>query len=814
MVVYLAVTDTTRPISHPLAVPSQATPQTGMAPVLSRAGVPRSLTIRLPPAMQVDQAYALWVRTPDNEWSDPVFINDARPLWFSPSFVHASAVQDAAGRELKVIGRNLQPAPGAVTMVQLVGPEVVTGTAVVDTPGATSLARYAARLKLPRHLTPGRYRVRLSRDGVGWIDVAGQQLEVGDDPFAPQQFAVSDPKFGHCLADDGADDTPCIVNAIAAAQRAGGGVVTFGPGTWDLLSGIAQDGFSPSEGILVRNGVALRGSGSGATRIVRHASWNARAPTPAFTLLGHNEVSGFRFQDSRLYAATDEGGAFLQLGQHWSHGSATVDEVLIARNIFDRTFVAIGDGGLPIHRLVVIGNEFGAYFEALRLTGDRNNVMIPFLIDDSIVVDNVFKPGSRLDAVRQTGTIASELGASSRVDFSGNVADGASRDYLYDEEDPRGWEAGFFWNLNGRSEQILVSRNRASCTGDRTNNGEAIAFDNNGNTFGSDLIAAVTGASATRVTGSLALRARQNSREISRDSFYVGHWIQVVSGPGLGQVRRITAYTVDALTGIATFTVAPAWDVMPAVGTSRFAVGREFWQVYVVDNEIDHRQPLCQKSNRKRMAGGSISAWAQMADSVIEGNRQYDTDGIHAQQAYILPEHPCPDCSMEGFFQYFLDIRGNTVDGEYAWNTDCSASGIILGLAAAPWNDADPPTVGFGNSISHNRVNHADGAQGGAIGAAASWFGGPPPSRWPLSDTLLIHHNVISNIDGPRARAVCAASPARIGISLPASAIAWRSVLYENSCTHVSVPMQGKGVDTVRSCPSALKDSCECPAAP
>jgi len=314
--------------------------------------------------------------------------------------------------------------------------------------------------------------------------------------------------------------------------------------------------------------------------------------------------------------------------------------------------------------------------------------------------------------------------------------------------------------------------------------------------------------------GSAPLRARQNSRDVPLDTYYVGHWIQVVSGTGLGQVRRITAYAVDPKTRIATFTVAPAWDVIPVVGKSRVAVGREYWQVYAVDNEIDHRQPLCQKSNRKRLAGGAISVWAQIADSAIEGNRQYDTDGILTQQAYILPEHPCADCGMAGFFQYFLEIRANTIDGEYDWNTDCSASGIAMGLAAAPWQDAEPPTVSFGNSISHNHVRHADAAQGGAIAQVASWSPGPPPYRWALSDNLLIHHNAISDMDGPRALALCGKSHARIGINLPAQPIAWHTVLYGNSCSDVPVPIAGDGVDTVRICPSDAKDSCECAADP
>ena len=812
VVVYRALTDTADIRPHPRSVPLENSAQTGVAQVVSAAGMPRSVTVRLPQQLQRNQSYALWVRTADGDWSAPVLINDARPFWFTPSVVYSSAPLGSLARELKVVGQNLQPGPGATTRIRLTGPETITAAVIGDELTSTPLDQYAARMRLPANLAPGQYRISLSRDGVSWVDVPAQALEVRRDPVAAPQFSPADPQFGGCRPDDGQDDTRCIVSAIAAARRAGGGIVAFGPGTWDLLDSSRALGVVPGAGILIPPGVALQGAGSALTTLNRHASWNARSPMPAFTLSGRNGVSGFRFRDLKVYSATDDAGPILRLGE--SGVNFAVSEVLITRNVFDRTFIAIGDSGLPIRRLVVSGNEFGAYFEALRLTGDRANAGLPFRIEDSLFTDNVFKPGSRFDPLQHTGDIASELGASSRVDFSGNVADGASTDYLYSDDGPRGWEAAFFWNLNGSAENVLVSRNRATCTGDRTNNGEAIAFDNNGNTFGFDTVTAVTAASPAGITGAAPLRSRQNGREVPRDTYYLGHWVQVVSGPGLGQVRRITAYVVDPHSGIARFTIAPAWDVIPVPGLSRFAVGRQFWQVYAVDNEIDQRQPLCQKSNRTRAAGGSISAWGQMADSAIVGNRQYDTDGIRLQQAYILPEHPCADCGMESFLQYFVDIRDNRIDGEYDWNSDCSDSGISVGLAAAPWNNADPPTVSFGNSISHNLVRHADAAQGGAIAVSASWFPGPSPYRWALSDGLLIQHNTLRDLDGSRALAICRKSHGRIGISLPESAIAWRTVLYGNTCENVAVPMTGQGVETVNVCPSPATRSCDCATEP
>jgi hypothetical protein len=820
VVVYQAVADTSKALSPPAQVPTQSATDTGVAPIVSVANVPDSLTIKLPGDLRVGQTYALWVRTSVGEWSAAVMINDARPLWISPAYVYATRSVGNLAREIKIVGRNLQPIPGGTTRIRLAGPEVVTGVAIVDAQTSDTMNRYVARLKLPVRLSPGGYRVSVSRDGRSWVEIADQVLEVRPDASTPKQYAASDSQFGGCKPDDGRDDTACILRAIDAAKRAGGGIVYFGPGTWDLINSAPQPGLLANEGILVPDGVSLQGAGSELTRIDRHPEWNQRAPNRAFTLIGHTVISGLSLRDLKVYGPQDNGGPFLQLGESYEKlATATksapvlssVDEVVITRNRFDKTFIAVADAGLPISRLIITDNEFGAYYEALSLAGNRYNIAIPFRIDDSVIDNNVFKPGSYLDIVRKTGSIASELGAGRRVDFSGNIADGSSSDYLYRPDDARGWRAAFFWSMNNNVEALLLSRNRATCTGDKIGDGEAISFDNNANTFALASISEIAHAAPSSVTVSAPLVTRQNSRDAPVGSYYLGHWIQIASGPGLGQVRKISGYTFDPKTRTTTFNISPHWDVSPVPGKTRLAIGREYWQVYTIDNEIDHRQPLCLKSNRSRHDGGGIVLWAQSADSVIEGNRQYDSDGILLQENYELPEKPCQDCNMQSFFQYFLEIRKNIIDGEYAWDTDCSASGITAGIAAVPWDDPTPPTVGYGVSIAHNVIRRADAAHGGAIAQMSSWYAGPEPHRWALSNNMLIHHNSIRDIDGQAALGICGAGQPRIGINFPLPDIVWRTVLYANTCENVSQTISThSGVDTTRVCPSGAPSSCEC----
>jgi hypothetical protein len=818
-VVYRAVADTTQMSAPPSRVPMRSDAEVGVAAIVSAADVPYSLTVKLPREMQSDQSYALWVRTAHGEWSKAVKINDARPLWMSPAYMYASGSVASLPRELNIVGRNLRGSPGHVTRIKFMGPQQFIATADSDSKASDVLHDYVARVALPAHLAAGSYRILVNRDGASWVELAGQSFEVLPDPAPPRQFSVSDPLLGGCRPDDGADDTDCILRAIAAAKLAGGGEVYFGPGTWDLVDG-SQPGLAADEGILVPAGVQLRGAGSGLTRLERHAQWNARAATAAFTLVGHTIVSGFTFRDLQVYRPGDRAGPFLQLGEDWQRvaaapsaaaGRVEVSEVTVSGNIFDKPDVAIGSGGLPNDRLFITYNTFGAYSSALELSGDQYNSVYPYRLDDTVIDHNIFKPGSKLDLIQKSGTLASQLGAGHRLDFSGNTADGASSDYLYAADDAKGWRAAFFWSPNNNVEEVLVSQNTATCTGDKIGDGEALAFDNNLNTFAFTRVPTVVRATTAEVSVSAPLASRQMNRDVPVASYYVGHWVRIVGGPGLGQVRKIAGYTTDSATRLTTFKVAPEWDVVPVPGRTRIAIGREYWQLYALDNRIDNRQPLCQKSNRSRRVAGMIGMWAQSADSVIAGNHQYDSDGIFVQQVYGVAEHACPDCTMQGFFHSFLQIRANVVDGEYDWTNDCSSSGITAGVGAAVQAVAPPPTVGFGISISHNTIRRADGLRGGAIGQVDSWSAGPGPHRWPLSDNMLIHHNSISDIDGARATPICATSHPRTGIAFPDPAIAWRTVLYANSCRNVSTPVGEGGVDTIRVCPSSVPDSCECP---
>jgi len=809
-VVYQRLADPTKPLVHPWNVPNECTANLGQAPIVSFANLPDSLTIRLPPIMQSGASYALWVVNNAGQWSTGVKINDPRPLWITPDVMYRSAAPLGLARQLKVIGRNLQSRPGFKTKVRLRGNRTYKLTAINDQSPQTSIEHYVALVDLPANMDVGTYQVDVQRNGMGWVTLQGQTLSVLPNPAPSLTFSVS--SFG-CVANDGLDDTPCVVDAIDAAASAGKGIVTFGPGVWELLDSTWWD-VDSTFGIVVPVGVRLMGSGASTTTVRKGGQWNETNGQldyrAVFTVQGDNEVTGIRFEDERSYQSTDWTAPFFLLGKlpwYADPGPHVVEHVTFTENVFARPFVAIGDGGFPIRYLHVTHNEFGAFHDALLLAGNRYIANFGFRVDDSIITNNLFKPGAYIDPAIYQGTIASHLGATTRMDFSNNVADGHALDFL-DGSLP-GWRAGFFWHMNNNHEMTLVAQNVVTCAGDKAGDGEAIAYDNNANTFGFKVAKQIVQATSTSVTVSTAdqypLETSQNGQLVP-GNYYNDHWIQIANGVGMGQARKIVSYTVDPTADRVTFIVSPAWDVKPQSGSSMMTVAREFWQVYTVDNTVDIRG--CTKHNQNGLKRyGVIGLGAMMTDSTVEGNVQYEAAGISLSPGYsveVIEFFSSWEC-----FDYFVEIRGNTFDDEPEYDSACSWSGISLCHGAASGSPSNMPpspvVLGYGVSVAHNVISHADGIRGGAIVFGDTWWE-PAGSRMYVN--TLIYQNALSDL--PQTSTImmttdvntgfisCADDPVRgvgIHIKLP---LIHSTVLSDNTFTAVPTPWIDNGTGTVQ----------------
>ena len=808
IVVYQAIEDTTMELLQPNELLLERnTISSGHAEIISSLDIPYSLTVRWPEVAEKDRSYAIWVRNREGKWTNGIRVNDARPLWLSPAFSYETEEIGTLPRYLKVVGRNLQPAPDTRTRIKLINltsqKEELVLFAENDIEPNTVIEQYVAKVALPPSMPPGKYAVSVNRDGRSWVSVDGQVFTVYPNPGPPNEFHVT--SFG-CRPNDGQDDTDCIRQAVkeAGATNNSYSIVVLREGIWNFNE---QGETSRTVGIDLVKGVSLKGAGAARTTLLRdhsHAKKETIRSGPWFILQGNNIVQDITFKDTTIYTSARNSNAVLQLGKPWhrtfQEDSRSISNVIITNNVFNKPFRAIVDGGLPIERLFIIHNEFGAYENAILLDGFPATNSLRFHLDDSVITNNIFKPGSYMDVSMGRGTIASQIGASRRLDFSNNVADGQSVEYLYDpKKDARGWRAAFFWHLRNNHEMLLVSKNTATCTGDKTGDGESFAFDNNHNSFGFSRVQNVVSATRNTVTVPGPLQTHHEGRRLSH-GFFNESWVQVADGPGIGQVRHVASY--EKQEGRVKITVTPPWDVIPGM-ESRIAMGHEFWQLFVLDNKVDHRNAPCLKSNRRKTrdeayGAGVIGLWAQAADTVIAGNTQWETDGITVHPFYNVPEVECADCYASSFLQHFVTVRGNKIDGEYRWASDCSWSGITVSYGASKTESAPPPTIAYGLTIAKNRVTRADGLSGGAISIAPSWWDGPKSYTTPLVRNTLIYGNMLKNMKGHVLDKSCRRGvDTRSSIMLATSTVS-NTIIDSNICVNSNKPsIKNKGRDTL-----------------
>jgi len=798
----------------------------GSAEIVSTADVPNSLTIRLPQEFSADSAYTLWVVNAQDERSNPVHVNDARPLWITPDHTYTTGSIANLPRVLKVVGRNLQPAAGAATRVRLTGPRTYTLTA---SPVARALGRYVAQVDLPASMAAGEYTIEVSRDGAAWVGLLAtgiarpQKLLVEANPRPVPIVSVRD------YTCEKGDDTSCIVNAINAAADShrfpDGATVEFesreyvldAPGEWRAGRSDSTKQVS-FEGIWVPKHVNLQGRGIGKTLIERGRGWvstQRRGPrgqplplTSMFNLQGNNIVQGFTFSDANTYDADsvlDVAAINLGISAVYARNIGLpplpLSDIVISRNEFKLPLQGILARGLRLEHLFITYNILAAYKNGIYLNRWFNaDPERAFDLTDSVIAHNTFYPSSH-DAV-----IGSQIGGGTRLDFSDNVADGTATRYLYHATDRKGFRAGFFWNLSSNSEMKLISGNRIACSADKPGDGEAIVLDNADmkDYGGFERVAPVVSASAaTVVAGAVPVPGRLP---------FVGQWLQIVGGPGLGQLRKITAYRADS--NSATFTVDPAFDV-PPTSASRVTLGLENWHSYIVSNSVDLGSKTCVNGAKQERTAGGILFYAQTADSVIEGNTQTATTGIVLTHQYILAAGK----PMGLMLQSSNQVRDNDVMGRPAFGPVTGTSGIRAFYVASRQPEAtpEPPVLGFATVIAGNRLDGADdpnGAigleDGGLVGFLNS--DGGCTARYRLGVVPLIFHNQLRNthgidINGRNVRQNSSSCSDRLRDS-----IVWGAQLYNNSCNLAGRAVMDFGTGSQLKCAQA-GNSCECASA-
>ncbi|MGH7265136.1 MAG: hypothetical protein ACREMB_09835, partial [Candidatus Rokuibacteriota bacterium] len=157
----------------------------------------------------------------DGRAGRPIRVNGATVWWAWP----ARAVAGRPGQTVRLFGRNLG-LEGRESRVYLEGPGTATWLAVRD----ATLVQIEA--ELPANLGEGTYRVS-AHNGTGgrygWSTPA--TVEVTAAPPTAGLPTLEVEAFG-ARANDDRDDAPAIQAAVKTAERAGGGTVRFGAGTY------------------------------------------------------------------------------------------------------------------------------------------------------------------------------------------------------------------------------------------------------------------------------------------------------------------------------------------------------------------------------------------------------------------------------------------------------------------------------------------------------------------------------------------------------------------------------------------------------
>jgi hypothetical protein len=490
--------------------------------------------------------------------STPIVINRPRPLFLSE-------YEAWAGQEIGIVGRNLDPLEfGAAgrPRVRLTGAagELVEADVADFNP-------YHITIKVPdaRQAT---YAVEVSTDGTSWWPCADGDVltvvPVGQDPLG-----LGVPWAGHfrwnrvfdvtrygAHARSGTDVTAQVQAAVNAASAAGGGVVFFPAGEYQL-SGISLPAY-----------IVLLGEGAEATTLVSTAvGGNFINSTGDGATVGHQGIAnlGITLQNPDVRPDT-----FMWLGEAWGQNNNTEDlTVRTASEFFVKgvsvnyplsgpTETSISERGLALEwigkarALCADCNFFGYYG-------------IPYI---NYVTNYYTLKNNRFEY--STGEIVCN---GSRCFYEGNTCVG-HREYSaasgqYDLHGLFGRDKCY---MAHNSVQGVGTIALSTPTGN-SNDGEALCVEVPDANFN---YGTVTDASATTLTVNPQV-------PLTSPLVYFGYLaVAIVDGTGLGQLRRVTS--IDSAAN--QITVTPAWDVIPDE-TSDFSLLLPLEQVTFYGNRIE-----------------------------------------------------------------------------------------------------------------------------------------------------------------------------------------------------------------------------------
>ena len=589
---------------------------TGAAPPLSSAvaadviqtdAAGRFVVARLPKEMRAG-AFHVWVRNAAG-YSIPIAANRPRPLFLSE-------YEAWAGQEIELVGRNFDPREfGAQGTPQV---RLVDDNQRFTITSITRFNPFAITIRVPG-IALAKYRLQVSTDGQQWWPVPEEEtltvVPAGGDPLGLgvawaghfQWDRVFDVTRYGVPTNSASDVTAQVQAVVATAKQAGGGVVYFPAGRYQLSR------------IQLPADVILQGAGAKATTLVSTAkSSTFISSTDDGIIRGHHGVARLRIE---IQDADTRPDVFISLGERGQNNSTnditarTASEVFVTDVQLNYPLTApsatSGQRGIG---LLWIAKE-RALCSGCQFIGYQAQPFLAFVTNYYTVKRNYFEYA--------TGSIT-DVG--SRCFYEDNHIVGR-RDYSVANGD---------FNLHGlfARDRAYIANNVVEGVGSlnlAADDGEAICVEAPNGSFN---YGNVTAADANTLTVNPV-------RPLTVPLISFGRLtVAIIDGRGLSQLRSVTR--VDPANN--QLTVDRAWEVIPDA-TSAFTL------FLPLDQVTFHR-------NRAIDCTKGMWLYGNTFDGVMADNTSTDSEGFYIHTVRTSSQ-------SGGVFQpgYFDRITRNRVTG-------------------------------------------------------------------------------------------------------------------------------------------------------
>jgi hypothetical protein len=594
-----------------------------------------------------DSMYLLWAENSTGV-STPVAINQTSATWMSASSA-------TPGSTVSIYGTNLdnnQSSPESWVYIQ---PASGQG----EWASVTAASAYKVDFTVPSNLSAGTYQVWINNGlggNYGWA--ASIDLTVAPAETWPSQYEIN-------------VQNGVTLNGVTYPGATGNGVTDDGPAILDALRYIQQDLSGQNVTLYFPAGTYLIGN-------------EQITMTPNITLLGAGPTQTELLFDGNLtMIANQTGGVPFCIGtEDDAGGNNQIESMSITYNGPSTTgqlVREVGDGDMVLDNVVLNAQMLvSVYWEhSWNLTLD-NSTVIGMGVQDYTVA-NVEIDSTNFFLTNQTDaaivvwngddiSITNCNVQNEDPTLANPVGYGDGR-LLYNDEI---W--GSIYN------EYLASNNTINLAIPSANNcGEEIGCEG--------AVTGYTGApiSATAMTITVPVQASGD---------WIGSSIVVIGGDGLGQMRTVTADTVNG--NLVTLMLDQPWTVMPD-GSSQLQVGTTIYNCVYTDNSF---QCAATADGANLEASSAFQLWTGGYNMVFDGNT---SNGLH--YGVLL-------CSYATFNPcYFIQITDNQFD-------NCLVSGVCF---QPMLGETDPNFVGV--AVDNNTINAAEqvgiellrGGQGGPV---------------------------------------------------------------------------------------------------